>query len=40
MHIGGTYRERTVAGVGHANKIEKFTNKSGDLIGRPPYQVK
>ena len=38
--VGGTRRERTVAGAGHAHKIEKFTNKLGDLIGIKPAQVK
>ena len=40
MPARGTRRERTVAGVGHANRIEKFTNKLGDLIGMKPAQVK
>ena len=38
--VGGTRRERTVAGAGHAHRIEKFTNKLGDLIGIKPAQVK
>ena len=37
---GGTRRERTVASAGHAHRIEKFTNKLGDLIGIKPAQVK
>ena len=40
MPAGGTRRERTVAGVGHANGIKKLTNKLGDLIGIRPAQVK
>ena len=40
MPVGGTRRERTVAGAGHAHRIEKFTNKLGDLIGIKPAQVK
>ena len=38
--VGGTRRERTFAGAGHAHRIEKFTNKLGDLIGIKPAQVK
>ena len=38
--VGGTRRERTVAGAGHTHRIEKFTNKLGDLIGITPAQVK
>ena len=36
----GTRRERTVTGTGHAHKMEKFTNKLGDLIRIKPAQVK
>ena len=32
MPAGGTRRERTVAGVDHANRTEKLTNKLGDLM--------
>ena len=38
--VGGTRQERTVASAGHAHRIEKFTNKLGDLIGIKPAQVK
>ena len=37
--VGGTRRERTVAGAGHAHRIAKFTNKLGDLIGIKPAQL-
>ena len=40
MPVGGTRRERTVAGAGHAHRIEKFKNKLGDLMGIKPAQVK
>ena len=38
--VGGTRQERTVAGAGHAHRIEKLTNKLGDLIGIKRAQVK